>query len=143
MSAWIVDRVHIDALVQALAEGEIVTDVHPDEIGRILWRENVKSIHYRYPDTARNDSHYPGPHDFVQAWADDYTYTRPAEALSKDSLLKQAHCYNYQSCEDPDFERSVAYGWIVTLQESLQRAGVTSATVAYQTAPWGLDPVTV
>lgn len=81
MSAWIVSKEHIDVLVQALAEGEIVVDIEPSEIGRILWRENLYSIWARYPDTKENDADYPGPIDFSAADVENYVYVRPRPAL--------------------------------------------------------------
>lgn len=135
MSAWIVSREHIDALVQGLVESELVVGVDPTEMGRELWLENVKSIHARYPDTAENDADYPGPIDFTKAHADEYTYTRPAKRLALDSLLKQAECYDYQTCEHPEYEHSTAKEWIDTLTDSLTNAGINSHGDGL---PWGL-----
>ncbi|GAA4758654.1 hypothetical protein GCM10023328_47710 [Modestobacter marinus] len=36
ISAWIVSRARIDVLVQELCEGEHVTYLNPDEVGRVL-----------------------------------------------------------------------------------------------------------
>ena len=59
MSAWVVHRNHIHLLVRGLAESETVTDVDLDEIGRALWRENLRSVAYLYPDDSSDTR--PGP----------------------------------------------------------------------------------
>lgn len=138
MSAWIVSREHIDVLVQGLAESEIVVDVPPDEIGRTLWRENLASIAHRYPQY-NEDGERPGPIDFKASDVDTYTYTRPAERPSHDSLLKQAHCYDYQTCEHPEYQESTARGWVKQLSVFLTDAGVDAQGDAYARAPWGID----
>ena len=138
MSAWIVSKNHIDALVQALAEGEIVVNIYPTEIGRTLWKENLLSIWARYPDTEKTDDNYPGPYGFRAIDTETYVYTRPAERLSYGSLLKQAHCYSYQTCEHDGWETSQAKKWIDTLRRGLERGGHADGS-EYAAAPWGID----
>jgi hypothetical protein len=106
VSAWIVSRAHIDVLVQALAEGEHVTDVDPDEIGRELWRENLASVADRYPNDRDGDR--PGPADFRDADVDAYEYRRPRNKPNLQGLLHAVACYEYQSCEHPEWGASRA-----------------------------------
>lgn len=139
MSAWIVSKEHIDVLVRALGERELVGGLSPDEIGRDLWLENVRSIHARYPDTAEKDDDYPGPVGFRRAWAEDYRYTPPTVELTLDGLLKQVRCFDYQTCEHSGWGASPAYTWTTALEEALERAGASAHSEAYDKAPWGVD----
>lgn len=135
MSAWIVSREHIDALVQGLVESEIVVR-DPSEVGRALWAECLTSVAYRYPNDG--DGERPGPIGFRDDDVSTYTYTRPAQRLGLAALLKQASCYDYQTCEHPEYPDSEPYKWIKLLTEHLKRAGVREAGAEYDDAPWGL-----
>lgn len=157
MSAWIVSKLHIDVVVQALTQGEIVVDRTADEVGQALWQENLNSIHYRYEDTAETHSDYPGPVSFkgpktVAAYryapptpgrlkvAYNHQYYRlaPGEEITLDALLKVVGCYEYQTCEHPEWEASEAFKWVEVLTDNLLRAGATRESEAYNRAPWGL-----
>src|SRR5215207_2079319 len=98
MSAYVVNRGHIDALVRVALEGPAdrgpkypgdgwtfhyfytgderydVDRVSADDIGRMLWTENVRSVAARYPKDGPNDR--PGPVDFTDAEAEAYQYPR-------------------------------------------------------------------
>ena len=50
MSAWIVSKDHIDLLVTAALAWEQAVPEQADHIGQMLWRENLESITYCYPD---------------------------------------------------------------------------------------------
>src|SRR3989304_3286724 len=99
MSAWIVSKEHIDVMIatgmqygrhgwqgnlnwSVREEGDgptayrELTYESADEIGRMLWNENVRSIEARYPDTAESGD-YPGPVSFDPEQADEYVYTPP------------------------------------------------------------------
>jgi hypothetical protein len=135
VSAWIVSKTHIDALVQAGIEREMVRPDEADEFGRMLWGENLASIHYRYPDTVENGN-YPGPNDFRDSDVDTYTY-EPLDGEAGISLRAEAvvnaaaGCYDYQSCEHPGYENSKARQFVTmlhTLTENAEGKG-----------PWGID----
>jgi hypothetical protein len=111
MSAWIVSKAHIDALVSI---AKLTRDSHypftDDELttmGKMLWQENVNSINYRYPDTQEGGD-YPGPADFNADYVPDYVYvaTKPLPAAQ---LVKALSCYEYQSCEHPNWRSSAAF----------------------------------
>lgn len=121
MSAWVVHRNHIHLLVRGLTDSEIVTTVDPDEIGRTLWRENLRSVSYLYPHQ-RNGSR-PAPFRFRDGHVQSYTYVRPRGPLDRDALLTQAHCYACQSCEHPQWEGSDAARWTHELIDRLTAAG--------------------
>jgi hypothetical protein len=122
VSAWIVDRAHIDVLVQGLAESETVTDVDPDTLGQKLWRENLVSVAYRYPGDG--DGERPGPMDFRDADVDEYVYRRPGVKIEPGQLMTAIACYAYQSCEHPDWVGSEVEQWTSRLYDQLVNAGV-------------------
>jgi len=123
MSAWIVSKAHIDVLVQALGNRELI-DVSPDEAGQMLWHENHLSIQARYgdePDTP------------------PYRYTQPIEAWDPTELLMEVHCYTYQTCEHAawDMPGNVVKGWCDALEASVLAEGADE-NAPYSTAPWGV-----
>lgn len=129
MSAWIVSKSHIDYIVTAVIRAELSTDT-PDEIGRVLWRENLASVAYRYPRDG--DGERPGPVGFRDADVDTYTYQETPE-LTPGGLAKTVGCYTYQSCEHPSWEDSEAYALTAKLKAGL-------GDVAYDdNVPWGWD----
>jgi hypothetical protein len=134
MSAWIVDRAHIDVLVQALAEGEHVTDVDPDEIGRTLWRENLKSVAIRYPNDT--DGTRPGPNSFRDGDVDTYTYRRPSKRITPDGVYAAVACYQYQCAEYEAWDQQTGAKWTTTLREALEASGVRKDRALDQN-PWG------
>lgn len=144
MSAWIVSRAHIDAMVQLICESEIVP-LSPDLVGRMLWSENVFSLAYRYPDD--KDGERPGPIDFRDDDALTYTYRRPSAKLTRHDQLLALHCFNYQSSEHPDWKPgNQVHDWIATMIAKLQAAGAddkqaTKEQVNGYPSPiaWGLE----
>ncbi len=105
MSMFIVSREHIDHLVTAIIRAELVS-MTPDEIGRMLWVENLESAKYRYPND--KDGECPGPIDFRDGDAYSYTYTERPE-LDPATLATSIRSYRYQACEHPGWTRSEAY----------------------------------
>jgi hypothetical protein len=104
MSAFVVGKVHIDALVTAwiyLADeyGSERDNRHAkaDEVGKMLWTENYKSVNYRY---GRNDS--VNDYEFSELPMPKMTY----HVLARISQL--GSCYGYQSCEHNEWEESNA-----------------------------------
>lgn len=105
MSAWTVSKVHIDIMVWALIRQggfyhrgqEIdVNEYTADEIGRMLWTENFKSVNYRYDERKRTPP---------------YVYAAPrfAEFTEPGFIAKQVACYEYQTCEHKGWPSSKAY----------------------------------
>lgn len=135
MSAWIVSKTHIDALVQAGIEREMVREGEADEFGKMLWGENLASIHYRYPDTVEGGG-YPGPIGFVASDVDAYTY-EPLDGeagitLRSEGVVHMASsCYDYQTCEHPEYEGSKAEQFAMLLSKLTEAAG--------REGPWGID----
>jgi hypothetical protein len=129
MSAYIVGHDHIDALLTfattrrsgstvsywIAATGnrvEITTD-NADKIGRILLRENERSVAHRYGRTR------PLPGTIGQE-ASSYTFRHwglgPLQAIS---ILKACDCYDYQACETGEvYYQSVAFAIISAIRSA-------------------------
>lgn len=121
MSAWIVTKAHIDALVHALGKREML-EATLDETGQMLWHENHLSVNYRYNEQT------PTP---------TYVYAAPPVAWTPSQLDKIVRCWNYQTCEHPEYEDSIAYRLVaVELTEALAREGVNEES--HRDTPWGL-----
>lgn len=141
MSAWIVSKTHIDALVTGIVRSEVVSpEEYGDEtaLGRELWRECLASVADRYPNDGDGDR--PG-WLMRDAEVDEYEFDRVT--VEPVSLLKQVQCYQYQSCEHPGWKASNAYRWTTALRDQLERAGYSYTSPGYDEAPWGLDDVRV
>lgn len=164
MSAWVVNKEHIDVLVSlALSGARDERDVRPDhgwrrlswfevdpfgpefesneplrtidrdnldEVGRMLWQENVASVAYRYPDD--NQSSRPGPvSDDIDAEAENYEWTDPRYRSTIGEAFQTIGCYEYQSCEHPEWRTSEAKRFCDSLRDHL-------AAALYE-GPWGWD----
>ncbi|MCL2393051.1 MAG: hypothetical protein FWC87_00060 [Acidimicrobiaceae bacterium] len=105
MSAWIVSKRHIDHMVTALIARELVSPLEADPIGRMLWRENLKSVAYRYPSDV--DGTRPGPMSFRDGDVERYEW-RETPVLDDLQTLVTFHCYGYQSCEHPGWDPSLS-----------------------------------
>jgi len=151
MSAFVVDKAHIDALVGAIVWGpkgatgntwrlydpdteQPLTVDDADRVGVELWNENVRSVAYRYPqDTGSGDR--PGPCDFSDDQVPAYTFPITMTArLSAAECLKATHCLRYQSCEHPQWQGSRAERILDTLAH--QTEGYVEG---YEQAPWEIE----
>lgn len=140
MSAWIVSKRHIDLLVSAAIAHKLIDREDADETGRMLWRECLTSVAYRYPNDA--DGERPGPVAFRDADVDAYTW-EPYAVEDPYLVLKQAHCYDYQSCEHPGYADSSASNLMDALCEAIDASADLPAELprpcpAYDAAPWGV-----
>lgn len=143
MSAWIVSRAHIDALVQVLCESETVVQ-DPNEVGRVLWAENLKSVAYLY--SGDGDGDRPGPTDFRDADVTTYVYRRPSAKLTRHDQLVALDCWDYQSGDHPSFQDSDASRWVAALVERLKASGAEQEPETMQLIngfkygiAWGLE----
>lgn len=152
MSAWIVSKAHIDAIVYAAlcypspsssltwkdSEGRkqslsrASTSEVRDYVGRMLWMENLVSVAYRYPDD--KDGQRPGPGGLTQAEIIGYTYAVPRRRPSVVEALKLINCFSYQSCEHPGWEKSEALAFCTVLTSAL-----IDELPGYEAAPWGWE----
>lgn len=143
MSAFVVGKEHINAMIQAgrrtsehpytlrwRHEGHCyeLTEVTEARTGRMLIDECVRSVRYRYP--VENDDNLPGP--IGSYWLDEYKapgyFGRQPTAVE---ALKLISCYEYQSCEHPDWEASEAFAFCAALRHAL-----IAQLPGYQDAPW-------
>jgi hypothetical protein len=125
VSCFTVAKVHIDVVVQALCEREIVTQ-DPDEVGAMLWRENYSAYAGRYLDS---ESVLQPP---------EYTYRRPPSPVPFIVIFKLAQCLEYNST-DHDPVGSTALKWLEELSTRLEAAGYGYNHPDYEKAPWIVD----
>jgi hypothetical protein len=125
MSAYIVGKPHIDAMVRLAVrhqvrwyDGKQFHDarVEMDSLGQKLVDQNVKSVEYRYQDSELTK--LPGPTN--SSWLIPYNYN-PFGGRIPTPLegLKIVSCYEYQSCEDPGWEASEARSFCQALTHHL------------------------
>jgi hypothetical protein len=145
MSAYIVSENHIIYLVAAALSSRISRGAHgkftwwnkePKEITQWdpvnaaafaseLWQENVKSVNYRYP----ND---PAPIDLFTITPNKLDDMLNAWDFEPVQVLKAANCLEYQSCEHPEWEESIALSFLNRL-----RGEAIASLVGYSDAAWG------
>ena len=126
MSAFIVSKNHINTLVnygyhnrlyRYISEDNILRfNDEPTKIGQILVDENYKSINYRYEE---DEEHYK------------YKFNLSLKNYSPVQIIKACDCYDYQACETPDYDKSVAYKLIDTI-----RARAINSLDGYEKAEW-------
>lgn len=143
MSAFLVSKHHIDALVTAAQHGpsgqrldhwtpvklgQLDPTAYPDLVGRALWLENVASLEYRYPGAVDE-------WEEAAAEAAVYHFTARPIPLTLVEAIKAADCLDYQSCEHPTWEESDACKFLLTL-----KARLASSIPGYSDAQgWSID----
>lgn len=149
MSAWIVSKAHIDALVQSMIVERVISPADANDVGRELWRENLRSVAYRYPNDG--DGERPGPIDFRDSHVEGYRFAGIEAPLDELCIWKQTACYDYESCEHPDYLLSEACNHVSRLADRIaarhglnrdewDRALPKDAT-GHDPYPWGLDTI--
>ncbi len=147
MSAFVVDKVHIDAMIQKGLHRQFINhgalrwmprfDVwgaHSNEltretqnaVGQMLVDECVKSVSYRYPGS---NGDLPGP--CKQYWKEPYRFKPMCNAPSPIQTIKLIECYEYQTCEHPDWKTSQARSFCAALKEDM-----ISRIEGYDEAKW-------
>lgn len=147
MSAFLVSHAHINVLISfaksqklvipsPIAPETISTSIHDDDLaggfGLELIRENIRSLEYRYHPTndskSLSDSHlkryrfHPDPRGTIIA---------PDSSVR---IIKATHCYDYQSCETPDYARS----WAAAVMRHIREAACYYVP-GYDKAPWDIE----
>ena len=117
MSAWIVSKAHIDALVTAAFEYGLPPG-DASATGYMLWRENHKSVNTRYNQRTRTPA---------------YIFQRRAVPLTPVEVIKSIHCLDYQSCEHKGWKKSEARKFLQTLESY-----TVGRLPGYNAAPWGI-----
>lgn len=143
MSAYVVDKAHINAMVQFgllhipqyhgplswryNGMARYLTRETSNTVGQMLLDENIQSVRYRYQDSAITD--LPG--------RTDAEYLLPFEAYPIYNLptsveaLKLIACYEYQSCEHPEWPTSEAFAFCEALRDQ-----AINTLEGYDEAPW-------
>ena len=121
MSAFMLSKTHIDALVTYATGGGPyrVSGEDPQKLGKMLWEQNHRSVNWRYRDNAPVPPYRYSP------------YIKPLQAVA---VLKMCDCYDYQSCETDDYEKTDA----ARLIDAIRGKAVRSLP-GYESAPWGLE----
>lgn len=131
MSAFIVSTAHINALVNAGyracvanslswyvgVERRTLTSDNLDAVGAMLMQACVASVDYRYGETNQ-----------IPFYRHTFRLPRPAVAV-----LKLIDCYEYQSCERPDWPTSEAHAYCAALRNRL-----IGQLPGYDAAPWAI-----
>jgi hypothetical protein len=127
VSAFVVGKVHIDALISAFFayRNRGQSDAEAIQIGRMLIAENYRSVDHRYP---RHDHADPTAAALA---VEEYTFTDLGHHFAPVTILKAIDCYVYQSCEHEGWQDSEARKWCEAL-----RAEAITELPGYQDAPW-------
>ena len=142
MSAFIVRKVHISAMLRAaLAHRRDFSWYHNkthqalagsdlDKVGQMLLDQCVTSVRYRYPAKEGEDpDDLPGP--VGNEWGRPYSFNPLGRVPTALEALKLIRCYDYQSCENPEWETSEAKTFCDTLFVCL-----VSVLPGYEEAAW-------
>lgn len=125
MSAFVVNTDHIDAIVTAwinVGGPCYMADRYEKatEIGRMLLAECIASVSYRYGDP--NELPGPIPTPTVEGYEYQRMYFAPDRwSLLVPRILKLLDCYEYQSCEHPEWAESKAHDLIQRMRKEASR----------------------
>jgi hypothetical protein len=140
MSAFVVSKAHIDAMITAAIDlninywnGErwcVVSAATANEVGQALVDECVRSVSYRYPNDDVKAGELPGPGDAY--YVEPYQYMR-TRRFSDAEVRDLVRCYEYQACEHP--------GWRTSPAEYFCRAveGKLLSRIPGEGARWGVE----
>ena len=143
MSAFVVNRTHIDALVLAGVQFGLLTDAAPKalaSLGTTLWAENRQSVDHTHPMVS----------DVRLYWAPARTGT----VLDAVAVVRAVDGYVYQSREHPGWADSMAAAYCAQLRgaalaaapveaqrRAAARGGRLHGLFAYDNAPWSVRDV--
>src|SRR5262245_53614536 len=117
MSAYIVEKTAIDKLVRGLLDRGKIEPADATPIGRLLLNECIASVSFRYPN--ESVASLPGVIAENELWAtkgtEVYSYSDPGD-VSAQELEYAVSEYDYQSCEHPGYEQSLAHRLILILE---------------------------
>ena len=119
------------ALTEAATRRRELTSETADHVGAMLAAENRRSVDHRYDENELEDfytfTHYPESGERGSAG-------RPR--LDPVQVLKAISCYEYQSCEHPEWEQSEAHDFCRVL-----RHAAVNALPGYDDAAWEVPPL--
>jgi hypothetical protein len=128
MSAFIVSKQHIDAIVSAATSKWGQFSYYHDgsrrafdrnQAGAMLWEECRKSVAHRYPGDG--DGNWPGPSGLTQAEIAGYRYTEPVKVFPLVASLALIDSYEYQACEHDEWDASEARSLCGAIRRALIR----------------------
>lgn len=90
-----------------------------DELGRALWLANLESVNYRYREK--------GGAEEIMAFK--FAPVR----LPMVDIIKACHCFDYQSCEIPDWDTA----WAKQASAAIREIAIRLLP-GYEAAPWGI-----
>lgn len=140
MSAWVVEKAHVNLMVNAgMGHMEVswywneehhrLTADQADRVGQMLMDECVRSVAYRYDGSDLTDLPGRADADYVLSFKH-----RLMHSVNPVVVLKQISCYEYQSCETPDWEETEAHAFCQALRKHM-----IGKLPGYEAAPWGWD----
>ena len=143
MSAYVVDKATIDVMVRAglrvrykpmgwhhAGQHHHLDESTANRIGQMLLDECVHSVSHHYQDDGITE--LPGPNNAY--WLVPYKYQDALHLPEPVVILKTIACYEYQSCEHPEWETSEAKAFCETLRHI-----VITGLPGYEEAPWGWE----
>lgn len=113
MSAYVVEAELIDTLIAGALQVGLFNSEEATEKGRMLWRENVISVAYRY-NLAECD-----PAELAEYNLDVESYVFPSRSPRKPEprdVIAAIDCLDYQSCEHDSWPLSEAYALLEHLR---------------------------
>jgi hypothetical protein len=137
MSAYIVNKDLIDLLVTVAIEGaphsrglrfvfqdevKVLDANQANHIGQVLVDQNYNSVNYRYEETSPS---YVYEYQLVQ-----HIGGESGALIPWGHVLKALSCYEYQSCESPDWDASLAFAICHAIRKKV------CERVAGDDAPW-------
>ena len=135
MSCWIVELEDIDHIAALIArhfpnDTGMTNQERLTAIGRELIRHNNNSYAYCYDHRDDNIGNDPDAYEWQAA-----TFPVPEDPYFD---LKILACYDYQTCEHPEWKGSVAYQAIVAVQTAIE--GATGRPWMSMPNHWGDPP---
>lgn len=141
MSAFVVSHAHINTMLSFAnmngrtygtlsVKGQrfnLNSDGDLQKMAEILYAQNVRSVHARYPDDD-DVSTLPG---VIGEVGTDIRYRFVPKRTPAVQQLKLLSCYDYQSCETDDYAESMA----AAIVESLRTQAI-HALPGYEDAEW-------
>lgn len=117
MSAFLVSHKHVNTILSAYER--LDRNKHNlTELGKILLKENARSVAYRYNE----------PED--EEWK-SYKFKAEPVILPVVAYIKLCNCLDYQSCECADWEKTEAYSHLTRIREAF-----ISILPGYDSAEW-------
>ncbi|MBO3736651.1 hypothetical protein [Actinoplanes flavus] len=115
MDTWIVGRDHLDLLLTAAIDWNVITADQADETGRMLWKENLASVAHRYPND--RNGYRPGAHGFRDRDVDTYAYLPYPGRVDPKIVQTAAASLRRQSYWHPVWHGSAAEHWVNHLHQ--------------------------